>query len=112
MRVTHTRRFFIAEREYRIDMSGDTSRRSSESAGLENIREASDAVEKSPIAVIVEKIAERWRTASAIIVLAITSVMLYRVDGYLSIDSQVFGGATILLLLYFLVTLRTDVKME
>ncbi|WP_408959733.1 hypothetical protein [Natrinema sp. 74] len=93
-------------------MSGDTTRRASEDVSLENIREASDAVEKSTLAITVEKTVERWRTVSSIIVLAATSVMLYRMDGYLSIDSQVFGGITILLLLYFLTTLRTDVSLE
>ncbi|QSW99274.1 hypothetical protein [Haloterrigena alkaliphila] len=93
-------------------MSGDTTRQTSESAGLENIREASDAVEKSTAGIILEKIWERWRTVGAIVVLAVTTVLLYRVDGYLSIDTQVFGGITIFLLLYFLVTLRTDVSME
>ncbi|WP_339103180.1 hypothetical protein [Haloterrigena salinisoli] len=93
-------------------MSGDTTRRNSQSGGLENIREASDAVEKSTAAVTVEKIWERWRTASAIVVLAVTSVLLYQIDGYLSIDSQVFGGITIFMLIYFLATLRSDVSME
>lgn len=93
-------------------MSGDTTRRTSESGGLENIREASDAVEKSTPELVVEQVWERRRTAGAILVLAVTSIMLYQVDGYLSVDSQVFGGITILMLVYFLVTLRTDVKME
>lgn len=93
-------------------MSGDTTSRKSESAGLENIREASDAVERSTTGVALEKIVERWRTVGAILVLAVTSVLLYQVDGYLSIDSQVFGGITLFLLGYFLVTLRTDIRME
>lgn len=93
-------------------MSGDTTRGASEGGGLEDIREASDAVEKSAIAVTVEKVRERWRTAGSIVVLAVTSVLLYRVDGYLSVDSQVFAGITILLLIYFLATLRSDVSME
>ena len=93
-------------------MSSDTTQRGSEGGGLENIREASDAVEKSTMAVTLEKIVERWRTAGAIVVLAVASVLLYQIDGYLSIDSQVFGGIAILMLIYFLVTLRTDVKME
>lgn len=93
-------------------MSGDTTRQASEDASLENIREASDAVEKSTLAITVEKTVERWRTVAAIVVLAVASVMLYQMDGYLSIDSQVFGGITILLVLYFLATLRTDVSME
>ncbi|AHG01993.1 hypothetical protein HALLA_01455 (plasmid) [Halostagnicola larsenii XH-48] len=93
-------------------MSGESTSRKSESAGLENIREASDAVEKSTTGIVLEKVVERWRTASAIVMLAVTSVLLYQVDGYLSIDSQVFGGITLFLLGYFLVTLRTDVRME
>ncbi len=93
-------------------MSADTPSRKSDSAGLENIREASDAVEKSTAAITVEKIVERWRTVGAIVVLAVTSVLLYQIDGYLSIDSQVFGGITLFLLAYFLVTLRTDIRME
>lgn len=93
-------------------MSGDTSRRVSEDAGLERIREASDAVEKSTPALIVEKVWERWRIAGVIVVLAVTSGLLFRLDGYLSIDTQVFAGITLLLLGYFLVTLRTDVRME
>ncbi|MDF9747515.1 hypothetical protein [Natrinema salsiterrestre] len=93
-------------------MSGDTTRQRSEGGGLENIREASDAVEQSTLSITVEKIYERWRTGGAILVLAITSVLLYRVDGYLSVDSQVFAGITLLLLIYFLATLRTDISME
>jgi len=93
-------------------MSGDTTSRKSDSAGLENIRKASDAVEKSTAGIAVEKTVERWRTLGAVLVLAITSVLLYQIDGYLSIDSQVFGGITLFLLGYFLVTLRTDVRME
>lgn len=92
-------------------MSGDTTRQTSEGGGLENIREASDAVEKSSTSIAIEKVRERWRTAGSIVVLAVTSVLLFRVDGYLSIDSQVFGGITILMLIYFLVTLRSDVRM-
>lgn len=64
------------------------------------------------MAVTLEKLQERWRTAGSIFVLAVTSVLLYRIDGYLSIDSQVFAGITILMLIYFLVTLRSDVRME
>lgn len=79
---------------------------------MESIREASDAVEKSTIGIALEKFVERWRTVGAILVLAVTSILLYQVDGYLSIDSQVFGGITLFLLAYFLVTLRTDIRME
>lgn len=93
-------------------MSGDTTQGTSEGGGLEDIRETPEAVEKSAIAVTVGKVRERWRTAGSIVVLTITSVLLYRVDGYLSFDSQVFAGITVLLLLYFLATLRSDVSME
>ncbi|WP_254762782.1 hypothetical protein [Natrinema marinum] len=93
-------------------MSEDTTSRKTDSAGLENIRRASDAVEKSTTSIALEKILERWRTVGAIVVLAVTSVLLYQVDNYLSIDVQVFGGITILMLGYFLATLRTDIRME
>lgn len=93
-------------------MSGESTSRKSESTGLENIREASDVVEKSTTGIVLEKVVERWRTVGAIVVLAVTSLLLYQVDGYLSIDSQVFGGITLFLVGYFLVTLRTDVRME
>ncbi len=93
-------------------MSGSTTRSASEERSLENIREASDAVEKSTAEITVEKTLERWRTVGTIVVLIVASVLLVRVDGYLSIDAQVFGGIAILLLIYFLATLRTDVRME
>lgn len=93
-------------------MSGESTSRKPESTGLENIREASDVVEKSTTGIVLEKVVERWRTVGAIVVLAVTSLLLYQVDGYLSIDSQVFGGITLFLVGYFLVTLRTDVRME
>ncbi|WP_221621730.1 hypothetical protein [Halocatena pleomorpha] len=64
------------------------------------------------MSVTVETVRERWRTAGAIAVLAVTSVLLFRVDGGRSIDTQVFAGITLLLLLYFLVTLRSDVGTE
>ncbi|WP_090618215.1 hypothetical protein [Natrinema salaciae] len=93
-------------------MSSDTTRSASEEGSLENIRKASDAVEKSTMEITVEKTIERWRTVGSIVVLAMASVLLVRVDGYLSIDAQVFAGITILLLIYFIATLRTDVSME
>lgn len=93
-------------------MSGNGTRRTSEGGGLQNIREASDAVEKSTASVTIEKVRERWRTVGSIVVLAVTSALLYSVDGYLSLDSQVFAGITALMAIYFLVTLRTDVGME
>lgn len=93
-------------------MSGDTKSRKSDSAGLENIRKASDAVEKSTAGIAIEKTVERWRTLGAILVLAVTSVLLYQIDGYLSMDTQMFGGITLALFGYFLVTLRTDIRME
>lgn len=92
-------------------MSEETKSRKSDSAGLENIRKASDAVEKSTAGIAVEKTIERWRTLGAILVLAITSVLLYQIDGYLSMDTQMFGGITLVLFGYFLVTLRTDIRM-
>ncbi|RRJ30129.1 hypothetical protein EIK79_11145 [Halocatena pleomorpha] len=93
-------------------MSGNTPQRNSEGVGLEDIHEALDSVEQSTMSVTVETVRERWRTAGAIAVLAVTSVLLFRVDGGRSIDTQVFAGITLLLLLYFLVTLRSDVGTE
>lgn len=93
-------------------MSGDTTRGTGDEPSLERIREASDAVEKSTMAVVAEKVYERWQTAGAVVVLALTTVALYYIDGGLSLDAQIFGGITVVLLLYFLQTLRTDVSME
>lgn len=93
-------------------MPGDTMRQGSDEPSLERIREASDEVQKSTAAIVLEKVRDRWQTVAGIVVLIVTSFLLYRVDEGLSMDAQIFGIISILLLIYFLLTLRTDVSME
>lgn len=92
-------------------MSADRRRTGSEGS-LEGIREASDAVQKSTAQIVAEKTVERWQMVGAVVVLALTSYFLYRLDGTLTTDAIVFTGLSVALLAYFLVTLRTDVGME
>lgn len=93
-------------------MSTDETRRTGEEGSLEDIREASAAVEKSTAQVVVEKVLGRLQILVSIVVLSITTYLLYLVDGGLSTDAWIFAGLAVGLLAYFLVTLRTDVRME
>lgn len=87
-------------------------RQATDEPSLERIRDASEAVEKSTPSIIVEKVRERWQIAGAIIVLGITSGLLFLVDGRISTDVLIFSLLTGLLLAYFVLTLRSDIAME
>ena len=92
-------------------MSGDTQRGRSGQSGLEDVHDVS-IDERSGTDVIVEEIRGRWQTVLALAALAVTSGTLWYMDGGFSLDMVVFAILTVLLLLYFAVTLVNDVKME
>lgn len=86
-------------------------RPSPDEPSLEQVRQASDAVEQSTGKLIAENLVERWQFVGAIVVLVITSALLYLVDEGMSMDATIFAGLTALLLAYLLLTVRSDVKM-
>ena len=92
-------------------MSGDTQRGRSGQSGLEDVHDVS-IEERSGTDVIVAEIAGRWQTVLAIGALAVTSGTLWYMDGGFSLDTVVFAVLTVLLLVYFAITLVNDVKME
>lgn len=92
-------------------MSGDTERGRSGQSGLEDVHDVS-IDDRSGIDVMVDKILSRWQTVLAIGALAVTSGTLWYMDGGFSLDMVVFAILTVLLLLYFAITLVNDVKME
>jgi hypothetical protein len=92
-------------------MSGDTERGRSGQTGLEDVHDVS-IDEQSGADVMIQEIAGRWQTVLAIAALAVTSGTLWYMDGGFSLDMVVFAILTVLLLLYFAITLVNDVKME
>lgn len=54
----------------------------------------------------------RWKTVGAILVTAVTTAAVYRIDGTWSKDALVFGALTVALLAYTVLTLRSDLKLE
>lgn len=93
-------------------MSTEQPGRTGDDRSLEQIREASDAVQKSTLEIVVEKVTERWMFVMAILVVALTSYLLFRIDGEITMDVWIFGLLSLGLVVYFLATLRTDIRME
>ena len=92
-------------------MSGEGDTRGRGTGGLEAVRDV-EVPQKSTARLVFEQVLTRWKIVGAILVLTVTSLLLQYMDGGISIDVFIFRGLTILLALYFLVTLYTDVKLE
>lgn len=91
-------------------MSGEAEGRSG-TGSLEDVRDV-DIPEKSTPRVIYEQLVWRWKTLGAIVVLLVTTVLLAYMDGGISLDTIIFAVITVLLVAYFVATLRNDVKLE
>lgn len=92
-------------------MSGEGDTGGRNTGSLEAVREV-DVPEKSTPRVVIEQILRRWKIVGAIVVLAVTSVLLQYMDSGITVDVFIFRGLTILLAAYFLVTLYNDVRLE
>jgi hypothetical protein len=92
-------------------MSGNDMGSGRGQTGLEDVH-ATHVEERTWQELLVGELASRWKTIAAIIVLFVTAGALYWVDGGPSIDAIVFGAMGLLLAVYFLVTLRSDLKLE
>lgn len=92
-------------------MSGEGDTHGRGTGSLEAVRDV-DVPEKSTPRLVFEQILTRWKIVGAIVVLAVTSLLLQYMDGGISIDVFIFRTLTILLAVYFVVTLYNDVKLE
>lgn len=95
-----------------IHMSGESDGTHSRSVGLGDIT-AERAVEPEGRSVrVVKQLRRRWKMFGVILVTALTTYAIYHVDGELTKDAWIFGLATAGLLVYTLLTLRSDLKLE
>lgn len=92
-------------------MSGD-GESSRGQTGLEDIHDESLIPEKTRAEIVLDKLHERWRFIGGIVVMLFTSGALYYVDGRFSLDALVFAVMALLMLVYFLVTLWSDLRLE
>lgn len=89
---------------------GDESR--SQSEGLGEIGESREFRPQSTTGQLRRQLRRRWKMLGSILVTAITTAAIYRVDGTFSKDAIVFASVTVALLVYFLVTIRSDLELE
>lgn len=89
---------------------GDESR--SQSEGLGRIGEGREFGPQSTAGQLRRQLRRRWKILGSTLVTALTTVAIYRVDGTFSKDATVFAFVTAALLVYFLVTVRSDLELE
>ena len=61
---------------------------------------------------LARQLRRRWKILGAVVVTTITTAAIYRVDGGVSTDAIVFGVSTLALLLYVVLTIRSDMQLE
>lgn len=91
-------------------MSDETTR-GRDSTGLADVRDRSVA-ERSTTQILLEKLQDRWQIIAAVVVLFLTSYGLAYVDNGFSKDALVFSAIAVLLAVYVVLTLRSDLKLE
>lgn len=89
---------------------GDESR--SRGGGLGEMGEGREVGPQSTTGLLAKQLRRRWKIIGAIVVTAITTAAIHRVDGAVTKDVTVFAILTAALLVYFLVTIRADLKLE
>lgn len=92
-------------------MSGD-GESSRGQTGLEDIHDDSLIPEQTSTEIVLDQLHARWRFIAGIVVMLITSGTLYYVDGRLSMDALVFAVMALLMLVYFVITLWSDLRLE
>ena len=93
-------------------MSGESDGTRSRSVGLGDITAETTVEPESTPVQLAKQLRRRWKTFGAIAVTAATTYAIYHVDGELSKDAWLFGLMTVLLFVYALLTLRSDMKLE
>lgn len=90
----------------------DDETRSRRTAGLGDSAERATIVPTRQGRVIINQLLRRWKMVGTIVVTAITTVALYMVDETMTLDVWTFGFFTLALVVYTVLTLRSDVKIE
>lgn len=93
-------------------MADEQTRGRSGQTGLGEIRDEGLVKRKSSARVFVETVLRRWQMLLAIAAMAVTTYLLIWVDLGFSTDVLVFAGITVLMILYFVVTLIGDLRLE
>lgn len=81
-------------------------------SGLGTVGESRDFTPNSLPREFARQLRRRWKMLGAIVVTAITTGAIYWVDEELTKDAWVFALLTAVLLLYTLLTIRSDLKLE
>lgn len=93
-------------------MNGADDETRSGSTGLGNSAERSTLRPRATPAVVGRLLLRRWKMLGTILVTALTTAALYWVDEALSTDVWIFGILTGALVVYTLLTIRSDLRLE
>ena len=93
-------------------MISDGEETRSQRQGLGGIGEGREFGPESLPEQLARQFRRRWKILGAILVTAITTAAIYRVDGSFSKDAIVFAALTAALLVYTVLTIRSDLKLE
>lgn len=84
----------------------------SQSEGLGRIGDGRELRPQSTTEQLRRQFRRRWKIMGSTVVTALTTVAIYRVDGTFSKDAIAFALVTAALFVYFLMTIRSDLKLE
>ncbi len=90
----------------------DDETQSRRTAGLGDSAERATFAPQRRGQVVAKQLLGRWKMVGTIAVTAFTTVALYTVDETLTLDVWAFGFFTLALVVYTVLTLRSDVKIE
>lgn len=76
------------------------------------MREGRTFTPDSTAAELIRQLRRRWKILGSAFVTALTTAAIYWVDDAFTKDAWVFGGLTVVLILYALLTIRSDLKLE
>lgn len=93
-------------------MSEDTNSGRTGDAGLSRIRDESIVEPRSSMEVFRDELLGRWQMLLGMGAMLVTTYGLWYMDGAVTKDVIVFAVLSALLTVYFLVTLRNDLKLE
>ena len=93
-------------------MLADGGETDSRGGSLGRLGEREEFGPESTTEQLARQLRRRWKMLGAIVVTAITTVAVFRVDGSFSTDATVFALLTLGLLAYVVLTIRSDLKLE
>lgn len=93
-------------------MLADGEETTSRSGGLGKLGESGEFGRDTLSQQVGRQLRRRWKILGAILVTALTTFAIYRVDEAFSKDAIVFAGLTVALLLYALLTTWSDLQLE